>query len=130
MSWIREHIVFFIEGVLGHEYKEVTEEAGGRENTISKEPTAWCFAYEASARKFLDRKIPYAGSVDCLDYFVSALGHASNASIRKFLDPSVLLSRSEIVLSQSDAPSIVLEFAQNIQNRKNDIMENWKASGE
>jgi hypothetical protein len=130
MPWIREHIQLFLQGVLGQDYVEIKEHSGRSEKTISSEPTAWCMAYVADARKLMDGKVSYAGSMDCLDYFVSALKHASNPSVRRFVDPGALISRAESLLADSDVAADVLDFAKEISSRKDEIISNWEVSGE
>lgn len=128
MPWVRDHIVFFIEGVLGHEYKEVKEKVGKGEEIISLEPTAWCLSYVTDARKLMDGKVAYSACVDSIDYFVSALEHASHPRFRKYLNIDELISRAGAKLDNPNASELVSGFACNILSRKAEILGAWKAS--
>src|SRR5690606_275067 len=126
MPWVRDHIVFFIEGVLGHEYKEVKEKVGKGEEIISREPTAWCLSYVTDARKLMDGKVSYSACVDSMDYFVSALKYASNEAARKLFDPGELFPLAETVVEGRS--NLASRFAHEVLSRKAEIMDNWKAS--
>lgn len=73
MPWLRQHIQYYINGILGDTYKVIQEQDGSSMRTISPDPEFWCSQYIAIAREVLNNERQYHGVIDCTEYFLSAL---------------------------------------------------------
>ena len=127
LPWIRNHVQYFVEGVLGDEYQEIEEKPvnGGRARKISPEPSWWCRTYIFRAISVLDGKVSYSGCIDCVPYFVSCLPHFNIAKERKRAKFKPIVEGMNKILGQ-DAPNpFALEFAQELKSCEDEILQNW-----
>ncbi len=116
---------YFIEGILGREYKFIKE----HRQIISPEPSLWCATFSYKMLEFLQGKHDYLGCVDSLDYFISALAVADKPlereSIKQSLDQAFELAAS--VLSDANGSAkLRVEFAQSIVENKDRISESFQ----
>src|SRR5690606_1583393 len=125
MPWLRQHIQWFVDGVLGHEYRLIEEQENVGERIISPDPTNFCMTYCKSAMKVLQGEHAYHGVADCVEYFISALGYATKLSFRKHIAVYELIQNVNGVLDGSKASDISLELARKIKSKEEDLWMNW-----
>ncbi|MCG8432410.1 MAG: hypothetical protein MJA83_00085 [Gammaproteobacteria bacterium] len=121
MPWARRHVQWFIEGVLGKEYKVIEEQEYGRINTISPDPALWCNSYIVAAEEVLKGEIDYNGSLDCIDYFMSALPHANDTFHLKRRRMEELLELVDAVIEHDMITPASKEMSGMLKAREQEI---------
>ena len=127
--WFPTQVRWFVDGVLGHEYETVTWQFRGSTEVISPNPSYWCRTYVWHGLALLRGDLDYHPCVDTVDYFVSALAHATSEFHREFCNVDELLSQAAERASGS-ADDYTTRFAKSIASRKEEILRNWQLSGE
>lgn len=125
MPWLRQHVQFFVEGILGEHYQVIYEQDGPNSRVISPDPTFFCLTYCASALKVIDGKIPYHGVIECIGYFTSALEYAVDASLRMDISIDRLIQSAEAAIDDQSLLPLNVDYAKEIIKRKSEILENW-----
>lgn len=124
-TWLRQHVVYFVDGVLGHEYRYI-EESGGRVlHVISPTPGFWCDTYMLGAIWVLSGEREYHACVDAVDYFVSALAYSDDVSYRHPKKFNKMMALVDKVLANENASEIAREFAETLKLREKEILTNW-----
>jgi len=125
LTWLRQHMQYFIDGVLGSEYKVLKGFNGTSESVFSPSPTGWCGKYSYFAIEVLSKRATYHSVIDCVDYFVSALAYADKQKYRKRIKLNEILNVVDDVLAKDTASEIAKEFAQNLKEKEEQIKANW-----
>ena len=125
MPWLRQHIVWFVDGVMGKKYEIIKEQDGQDCRIISADPTSLCGSYCVKALQVLEGELEYHGVVDYLEYFVSALPNVIDVNFRKHTLVDKLISTAEAV-AESDAVSpLAIDYARRVLTFKKEILEGW-----
>ncbi len=126
LPWLRQHIQYFVDGVLGNEYCYVEEPEAGRMHAVSPHPGSWCEKYIYQAVRLLSGKIDYHGCVEAVDYFVTAIAHSDDAYYRDLEDFQQMISLIDKVLADENASEAARELATKLNSRRQEIINNWE----
>jgi hypothetical protein len=126
IPWLRQHLQYFVDGVLGHEYRYLEETIpNGLKKMVSPEPSFWCGGCMSWMVKLLSGTIEYHGCMEAVDYFVSVLAHADDPKFRYRKDFDELMRLIDEVAADGSAPELARELAGKLQARKQEISDNW-----
>jgi len=126
LSWLRDQIRYFVEGVLGDTYRVLQEQSGKRLKRYSTEPTFWCEGFTTRAMGVLLGERDYHGYVETVDYFVSALKYALPENWRLGRSPAdTLLDAANSTLATSTASEVARQLARQLMEKEAEIRSNW-----
>lgn len=125
LPWLRQHVVWFVDGVMGKKYEVLKEQDGQDFRVLSYDPTSLCSSYCIKALMVLEGELEYHGVVDYLEYFISALPHAVDVSYRKYISIDDFVSTAQVVVESDSASPMVLDYAKRIVSLKKEILEGW-----
>ncbi len=127
LSWLRNHVQYFIEGVLGEQYQEIWEKSpnSSRPSKISPDPDFWFDMYAYDALRIVDQKIDYHAYVDCVPYFVSIIPFVTKLKVRKNNNLFLLLENAEKLAVSGEGSELSLEFAKELLSHEEEIRANW-----
>lgn len=125
LPWLRQHIVWFVEGIMGKNYEIIKEKDGGDFRVLSTDPSFFCKIYCVKARMVLEGDLEYHGVVDCLEYFTSALSSAVDIDCRERISLSKFMSAAEAVIKNGSASPLAIEYANRVITLKKEILEAW-----
>jgi hypothetical protein len=126
MSWLRERIGWFIDGVLGRSYQRFEMEQGRRIHVVSPEPTSFCWSFTANAIKLFSGELHYSFTVDTVPFFLSVLPLADNPKIRKRVKLAKMLEEAARVLEEDQPQGYALELARQLKQHEDEILRSWK----
>lgn len=127
MPWLRAHVLNFIEGILGDEYRLIKINTARHEHIISPDPTAFCEGFTGAALKLLRNEQSYNYSVDTVSYFVSALPYADDVKFRKYIKLQEMLYEADKVMQKPGVHSdLAQDLARELKEREDEIWKNWK----
>ncbi len=126
LPWLRQHIQYFVEGVLGNEYHYAEESEAGMMHAVSLHPGFWCEKFIYHAVRLLSGKIDYHGCVEAVNYFVTAIAHSDDAYYRDIEDFQQMNSLIDKVLADEDATEVARELATKLNARRQEIINNWE----
>lgn len=126
LPWLAQHIRYFVDGVLGKEYRliEVTRN-NGLKKRISPEPGFWCDECMVWMVEVLSGALDYHGCVEAVDYFVSALAHADDPKFRSRERFDKLIALADSVSADAGAPAVARELASKLKARKQELIDHW-----
>jgi hypothetical protein len=125
LPWLRQHIIWFVDGVMGKNYEIIKEQDGQDYRILSAPPTSICGSYCVKALQVLEGELEYHGVVDYLEYFTSALPDAVDVSFRKHILIDKLISVAESVVKSGSASPLAIDYAKRIVTLKKEILEGW-----
>ena len=128
LPWLRQHIVWFADGVMGKNYEVIKEQDGVDYRVLSVDPAFFCKMYCVKAVMVLEGGLEYHGVVDCLEYFTSALSSAVDVSFRKRISINKFISTAETVAESDSVSPLVLAYAKRIVASKKEILEGWNVN--
>lgn len=131
MPWLQSHSRYFVEAVMGNEYR-IVKDSVDKNETISPDPSFWAKLYYVKTSKILKSEFDgeYHGYVDCMDYFVSILPFVTYSKSRKRMRWNELYEEVDAVLSNENSPELASRFARQLLDRKDEILDAWAINAE
>lgn len=127
LPWYRDHARYLVDGVLGSKYVELKMEfPHGKVKCYQPIATSFCCNFLTSSKDLLTGEVKYSGHIECLDYFISALGYAD----RKWQNLELLYNEMFVVIEACKGnPSVSedgVKFAKILLRKKKSIVASWR----
>ncbi|MCL1039012.1 hypothetical protein L2750_17925 [Shewanella submarina] len=123
--WYERHTTLFVEAILGNTYCEVFEGKPPHRKMLSLPPSKWCDMY-TKAIECINEDIKWRPIYLCVDYFISALPHATDMRDRQFIEVYELLELVNTRLAEGDMSGRLLTFASELKSKEQDILKAWE----
>lgn len=124
LPWVKDHIKYFIDGVLGDDCKAFSH---ANNCDFSSNLPYWAYSYYVSVKRIFKKidDVKYHGNIDCFDFFLSTLTFCSNANHRNRVKFDVLYELVDEVLSDDSSSELQIAFATKFKDHKQQILEDW-----
>jgi len=126
LPWLRRYIQYFVEGVLGNEYRYIEEPEAGMMHAVSPHPQSWGKKFIYNSVRLLSGEIGYHGCVEAVDYFVTALVYSDDTFHRRPKKFKQMISLIDEVLADENASEAARELAAKLNARRQEIINNWE----
>jgi len=118
IDWLPKHIRFYVDGVLGHEYRLIEESQAHMKEVISPDPKFFCHNYFVDSKMLFSGEIAYHGCIEAVDYFVSALSHVDDPEIKNKVVINELFDLVNKALNDSNVDGVLRRFVEDLKENE------------